>query len=62
MDKDRIAGVAKQAVGGVKQAAGKLLGDKKLETDGAAQKAEGAVQNAVGGVRDAVREIVGTRK
>jgi uncharacterized protein YjbJ (UPF0337 family) len=62
MDKDRIAGSAKQAVGGVKEAAGKVLGDKKLQADGSAQKAEGAVQNAVGGVRDAVREIVGTKK
>jgi uncharacterized protein YjbJ (UPF0337 family) len=62
MDKDRIAGAAKQAVGGVKETAGKALGDKKLQADGSAQKAEGAVQNAVGGVRDAVREIVGTKK
>lgn len=56
MDKDRIKGSAKQFVGGVKQATGKLVGDKKLEAEGQAQKAAGAVQNAVGGMKDAVRE------
>jgi uncharacterized protein YjbJ (UPF0337 family) len=54
MDKDRIAGAAKQAVGGIKQAAGKAVGDKKLETEGAAQKPDGAVQNTVG-VRRSLR-------
>jgi uncharacterized protein YjbJ (UPF0337 family) len=31
MDKDRIAGAAKQAKGAVKQAAGKVTGDAKLK-------------------------------
>ena len=31
MDKDRIAGAAKQAKGAVKEAAGKLVGDAKLQ-------------------------------
>jgi|KBSMisStandDraft_5_1062788.scaffolds.fasta_scaffold9164494_1 uncharacterized protein YjbJ (UPF0337 family) len=34
MDNDRIAGVAKQAKGAVKQAAGKALGYAKLVADG----------------------------
>jgi uncharacterized protein YjbJ (UPF0337 family) len=55
MDKDRIEGSAEQAKGAVKEAAGKVLGDKKLETDGKADKAAGTVQNAVGGLKDAVR-------
>ena len=49
MDKDRIAGSAKQAGGAIKEAAGKVTGDAKL-------KAEGKVQNAVGGVKDAIRD------
>jgi uncharacterized protein YjbJ (UPF0337 family) len=57
MDKDRIAGSAKQAGGAVKETAGKVLGDKKMEAEGAAKKAEGKVQNTVGGVKDKVREI-----
>jgi len=39
----------------VKEAAGKVLGDKKLETQGKADKVAGKVQNAVGGLKDTVR-------
>jgi uncharacterized protein YjbJ (UPF0337 family) len=55
MDKDRIKGSAEQAKGAVKEAVGKVFGDKKLETEGNADKAAGKVQNAVGGLKDAVR-------
>jgi uncharacterized protein YjbJ (UPF0337 family) len=58
MDKDRVEGSIKQAVGGVKQAAGKLIGDKKLEAEGSAEKTEGKIQNAVGGVKDTIREAL----
>jgi uncharacterized protein YjbJ (UPF0337 family) len=34
MDKDRIKGSAEQTKGAVKEAAGKVFGDKKLETEG----------------------------
>jgi len=52
MNKDRIEGAAKQAKGSVKDAAGKVLGDVKLQAEGKADKAEGKVQNAVGGLKD----------
>jgi uncharacterized protein YjbJ (UPF0337 family) len=39
----------------VKQVAGKVFGDKKLETEGKSEKAAGKVQNAIGGLKDAVR-------
>lgn len=55
MDKDRVDGSLKKVGGDIKEAAGKLFGDSKLETEGKADKAEGKVQNAVGGVKDAVR-------
>ena len=55
MDKDRIEGSANQAKGAVKQAAGKITGDAKLQAEGAADKAAGKVQNAVGGVKDALQ-------
>ena len=32
-----------------------IFGDKKLETEGKADKAAGKMQNAVGGLKDAVR-------
>ncbi len=56
MDKDRVEGSAKQAKGSVKEAVGKAFGDKKLEGEGAADKAAGKVQNAVGGLKDAIRD------
>jgi uncharacterized protein YjbJ (UPF0337 family) len=56
MNKDRIAGAAKQAKGSVKEAAGKALGDSKLVADGKSDKVEGKIQNAVGGMKDALKE------
>lgn len=56
MDKDRIEGAAKQAGGAIKEAAGKITGDTKLQVEGAADKAAGKAQNAIGGLKDAVRD------
>ncbi len=55
MDKDRIAGSAKEIKGAVKQVAGKALGDAKLEADGKADKIEGKAHNAIGGLKDTLR-------
>ncbi len=55
MDKDRIAGSAKEIKGAVKQVVGKAAGDAKLEADGKAKKVEGKVQNAIGGLKDTLR-------
>lgn len=56
MDKDRIAGAAKQAKGAVKETFGKVTGDTKTEAEGAAERAAGKVQSTVGGAKDAVRD------
>ena len=56
MDKDRIAGSAKQVEGSVKEAVGRAVGDAKLEADGKAKKAEGKIQNAIGGAKDALKQ------
>ncbi len=58
MDKDRIAGAAKQAQGGIKKVVGKALGDPKLVADGKSDKTEGKVQSAVGGMKDALRDAL----
>jgi uncharacterized protein YjbJ (UPF0337 family) len=55
MDKDRIKGSAEQAKGALKETAGKILGDKKLETDGKTDRVAGKVQNAIGGLKDTIR-------
>jgi uncharacterized protein YjbJ (UPF0337 family) len=39
----------------VREVAGKLTGDAKLEAEGKADKAAGKVQNAVGGIKDALK-------
>jgi uncharacterized protein YjbJ (UPF0337 family) len=56
MNKDRIAGAAKELKGSVKEAAGKLTGDAKLKAEGKADKFAGKVQNAIGGAKDAMRK------
>jgi uncharacterized protein YjbJ (UPF0337 family) len=55
MDKDRIKGSAQQAKGAVKEVAGKIAGDAKLEAEGKSDKVAGKVQNAVGGLKDSLR-------
>jgi len=58
MDKDRVAGSAKEIKGKIKEGVGKAIGDAKLETEGKADKAEGKVQNAIGGLKDTVRDTL----
>lgn len=58
MDKDRVSGSAKQMKGTIKETAGKLMGDAKIQAEGKAEKTAGKIQNAVGGARDAVREAL----
>ena len=58
MDKDRIQGSAEQAKGKLKEVAGKVTGDTKLEAEGKAQKVAGKIQNTVGGMKDAVKDAV----
>ena len=58
MNKDRIQGSATQAKGKVKEIAGKVTGDSKLESEGKAEKVAGKIQNTVGGLKDTVKEAV----
>lgn len=58
MDKDRVAGAAKQVKGSVKEAIGKVTGDTKTQAEGAADKAAGKTQSTVGGVKDKARDAL----
>jgi uncharacterized protein YjbJ (UPF0337 family) len=51
-------GKVKKLTGQVKEAAGVLIGNEKLEQEGAAQRAEGAVEETVGKARRKVGELV----
>lgn len=56
MDHDRIKGAANQAKGTMKDTAGKITGDAKLQAEGKADKLKGKIQNAAGGLKDSIRE------
>ena len=55
MDKDRVKGSVEQAKGQVKEVAGKLTGDSKLENEGKADQVAGKIQNTIGGIKDTLR-------
>jgi uncharacterized protein YjbJ (UPF0337 family) len=55
MDKEHIKGAADKAKGAVKDAAGKLTGDKQMQAEGKLDKAKGAAREATGDAKDAVR-------
>ena len=57
MDKDRVKGAAHDAKGAVKEAAGKVTGDKKTQAEGAAERVGGKVQNAAGGAKGRRKKI-----
>jgi uncharacterized protein YjbJ (UPF0337 family) len=56
MDKDRIAGAAKDAAGKVEGVIGNATGDRSTEASGRTREASGTVQNLYGQAKDAVRD------
>jgi uncharacterized protein YjbJ (UPF0337 family) len=56
MDKDRIAGSAKDFAGKVEGAVGDMAGDAKTQAEGRASEAAGTVQNLYGQAKDAARD------
>jgi uncharacterized protein YjbJ (UPF0337 family) len=56
MDKEHVKGAADKAKGAIKDAAGKVTGDKELQAEGKIDKAKGAAHNVAGDVKDAARD------
>jgi uncharacterized protein YjbJ (UPF0337 family) len=56
MDREHVKGVADKAKGAVKDAAGKLMDDKKLQAEGKIDKAKGAAHETAGDMKDAARQ------
>jgi len=56
MDREHVKGTADKAKGAIKDTAGKLTGDKKLESEGKVDKAKGSAHNIAGDLKDAVKE------
>ncbi|MEN2468921.1 CsbD family protein [Burkholderia sp. GS2Y] len=56
MDRNRIEGKLKQVKGSLKEALGKVTGDRKTEADGVAEQQAGKIQEKAGEAADAVRK------
>jgi uncharacterized protein YjbJ (UPF0337 family) len=55
MDREHVKGAAEKAKGAMKDAAGKLMGDKKLQAEGKFDKAKGAAHEALGDAKDSAK-------
>ena len=58
MSKNQIEGAAKVVIGGAKEAVGKAVGDKSLETKGAVEKAAGSAQKTVSELQDKLGDAI----
>jgi uncharacterized protein YjbJ (UPF0337 family) len=58
VNRDQIAGTAKQAKGAVKDAAGKAVGNERLQAEGKADKVAGKVQKGYGDAKEEVRDAL----
>jgi uncharacterized protein YjbJ (UPF0337 family) len=57
MDREHIKGAADKVKGAVKDTAGKVTGDEKMQAEGKMDKAKGAAHNAVGDAKDTARDV-----
>jgi uncharacterized protein YjbJ (UPF0337 family) len=55
MDREHVKGTAEKAKGAIKDTAGKVTGDKRLQSEGKLDKAKGAAHNAAGNVKETVK-------
>jgi uncharacterized protein YjbJ (UPF0337 family) len=55
VDKEHVKGAADKAKGAIKEAAGKMTGDKEMQAEGKFDKAKGSAHQAVGDIKDAMK-------
>jgi uncharacterized protein YjbJ (UPF0337 family) len=55
MDREHLRAATEKAKGAVKETAGKVMGDEKLQAKGKAHKAQGAARKVAGDLKEAVR-------
>ena len=58
MNKDQVQGRAEELKGNVKEAAGKLVGNEKLEAEGKVDQLAGKGQAKVGDAKETVKDAV----
>ena len=56
MHKDQVKGRADQTVGKIKEAAGKLVGNERLQGEGMAEQAKGKVQTVFGDSKEHAKD------
>ncbi len=56
MDREHVKGTADKAKGAIKDTAGTITGDTKLQMEGKVDKAKGSAHNLAGDVKDAARK------
>ena len=57
MAREHVSGAFNKAKGAVKEAVGKVTGNKKMQAAGKADKAKGTIQNVAGDVKDRARSV-----
>jgi uncharacterized protein YjbJ (UPF0337 family) len=60
LDREHVKGAADKVKDAIKDTAGKITGDKELQTEGKLDKAKGAAHEAAGDVKDAFRNATKT--
>ncbi|MBM3117850.1 CsbD family protein [Jeongeupia naejangsanensis] len=58
MDRNQVKGIAKEIAGQVQEKAGKLLGNKSLQTKGLIRQVAGKAEKELGGVREILNNSV----
>lgn len=58
VNKDQVGGVGKQAKGAVKEAVGKMTGNRRTEAEGKADKAAGKVQKTFGDAKQKIKDAL----
>jgi len=56
MNKEKVKGTIDDAVGRAKRQVGEWTGDRKTQSEGAAQQMKGKAEKAIGKVKDAARD------
>ncbi len=60
MNKDQVAGRVEETKGKLKEVAGKIVGNEKLEGEGLADQAAGKVQKTYGDVKEKTKDAIKT--
>jgi uncharacterized protein YjbJ (UPF0337 family) len=62
MNEEHAKGAADRVAGKIKEFAGRVTGNKKLETEGKVDQLKGAIHNAAGDAKDAGKKAIDTLK